>query len=171
MSRHPLHNSTGLQKDNKSHVLYALADKKMELKRLEDEYNTKLLKLQNDISALETTICLFDGDCGRTIAKINEKVSKSRSRTNTARNSYFEKGECKKLVLDVLRRSKETLSTEDISLKLQDIKAIPKDDIVLNKKIQKTVVSLLRKLESANLVNQIGRKGLEILWDIKELSH
>lgn len=173
MSKHPLYNSTGLQRNNKSHVLYALADKKMELKHLEDEYQTKLLKLQSDISALETTICLFDSNCRETISKIDKKVSKNtnRSRSQFVRNSYFEKGECKKLVLDVLRRSKETLSTEDISLKLQDIKDISKDDTVLNKKIQKTVVAMLRKLEKVNLVNQVGKRGLEILWDIKELSH
>lgn len=171
MSRHPLYNSTGLQRNNRSHVLYALADKKMELKHLEDEYQTKLLKLQSDISALETTICLFDRDCKETISKIDKKVSNTAKRAKFVRNSYFEKGECKKLVLDVLRRSEETLSTEDISLKLQDIKDISKDNTVLNKKIQKTVVAMLRKLEKVNLVNQIGKRGLEILWGIKESSH
>jgi hypothetical protein len=30
---------------------------------------------------------------------------------------------------------------------------------------------MLRKLEKANLVNQVGKRGLEILWGIKELSH
>jgi hypothetical protein len=30
---------------------------------------------------------------------------------------------------------------------------------------------MLRKLERANLVNHVGKRGLEILWDIKELSH
>ncbi|WP_107850269.1 hypothetical protein [Campylobacter concisus] len=111
----------------------------MELKHLEDEYQAKLLKLQNDISALEITICLFDSDCKETISKIDKKVlnSANRNRSQFVRNSYFEKGECKKLVLDVLRRNEETLSTEDISLKLQDIKDISKEDIVLNKKFKK----------------------------------
>ena len=46
MSKHPLYNNSGLQKNNKSHVLYALANKQMELKQLEDEYQTKLLKIK-----------------------------------------------------------------------------------------------------------------------------
>ena len=53
MSKHPLYNDTGLQKNNKSHVLYALATKQMELKQIEDEYQAKILKVKSDLSALE----------------------------------------------------------------------------------------------------------------------
>jgi hypothetical protein len=138
MSKHPLYNSSGLQRGNKSHVLYALADKKMELKQLEDEYKERLLKLQSDISALEITICLFDSDCGETIKKIDDKVAKStKSKAQIERNRYFDKGECKKLVLEALRDSNEPLSTEDISLKLQEIKKIPNDDVVFKQKDSK----------------------------------
>lgn len=63
MSKHPLYNKTGLQKNNKSHVLYALADKQIELQKLQEEYSTKIAKVKSDLSALETTICLFDDDC------------------------------------------------------------------------------------------------------------
>jgi hypothetical protein len=41
MSKHPLYNTTGLQKNKKSHVLYALANKQMELKQLEDDVISK----------------------------------------------------------------------------------------------------------------------------------
>ena len=66
MSKHPLYNTTGLQKNNKSHVLYALANKQMELQELQEEYSKKISKVQSDLSALEATICLFDGDCDKT---------------------------------------------------------------------------------------------------------
>ena len=49
MSKHPLYNTTGLQKNNKSHVLYALADKQMELKQFEDEYKSKIAKVNGFI--------------------------------------------------------------------------------------------------------------------------
>jgi len=42
MSKHPLYNTTGLQKNNKSHILYALADKQMELQQLQKEYSEKI---------------------------------------------------------------------------------------------------------------------------------
>ncbi len=74
MSKHPLYNTTGLQKNNKSHVLYALADKQMELKQLQKEYSKKILKIKSDLSSLKTTICLFDDDCENTIAKISKKT-------------------------------------------------------------------------------------------------
>ncbi len=63
MSKHPFYNQTGLQRDNKSHVLYALANKQMELKLIQEEYEAKISKIRVDLSALETTICLFDGEC------------------------------------------------------------------------------------------------------------
>ena len=63
MSKHPLYNQTGLQKENKSHVLYTLADKQMELKLIQDEYEAKVSKIRRDLAALETTICLFDENC------------------------------------------------------------------------------------------------------------
>jgi hypothetical protein len=71
MSKHPLYNQTGLQRDNKSHVLYALANKQMELKLIQDEYEAKISKIRVDLLALETTICLFNGDCSKTIEKLN----------------------------------------------------------------------------------------------------
>lgn len=172
MSKHPLYNSTGLQRNNRSHVLYALADKKMELKRLEDEYSAKLLKLQNDISALETTICLFDGDCRDTIAKIDEKVSKNnvKSRTKAARNSYFEKGECKMLVLSMLRESEMPLDTSNISMLLAEKKALELDKNSLTN-LQKTVLNTLSKCEQSGLISKVGKSSNNFLWSIKELDY
>ena len=50
----------------------------MELKQLEDEYKSKIAKVKSDLSALEHTICLFYGDCDKTIAKIAKKSTKKR---------------------------------------------------------------------------------------------
>lgn len=172
MSKHPLYNSTGLQKNNKSHVLYALANKKMELKRLEDEYSAKLLKLQNDISALETTICLFDGDCRDTIAKIDEKVSKSNgiNRSKATRNSYFKKGECKMLVLSMLRESDIPLDTSNIAMLLAEKKGLELDKNSLTN-LQKTVLNTLSKCEQSGLISKVGKNSNNFLWGIKELNH
>ncbi|MBD3840008.1 MAG: hypothetical protein IE878_06460 [Epsilonproteobacteria bacterium] len=165
MSRHPLYNSTGLQRNNRSHVLYALADKKMKLKRLEDKYSAKLLKLQSDISALETTICLFDGDCDKTITKIDEKVSKSKAKA--VRNSYFEKGECKMLVLSMLRESGIPLDTSNISMLLAEKKALDLDKSSLTN-LQKTVLNTLGKCEQSGLISKVGKNSNNFLWSIKE---
>lgn len=161
---HPLYNQTGLQKNNKSHVMYALANKQMELKQLENEYEAKISKLKTDLTALETTICLFDENCNKTISKLNTKSSKSIPRK---RNRYFIKGECRKLILTALRTATEPLKTSQISLEVQNLKNISKNDISVNKDIQKICVGFLRTLTKNNLVEEIGKDGLNILWRIK----
>jgi hypothetical protein len=165
MGKHPLYNQTGLQKNNKSHVLYALANKQMELKQIQDEYEAKILKVKADLEAMEQVICLFDRDCGKTIKKLNTKSSNTKPR---ARNKHFINGECKKLVLSVMRTNTEQLTTSDISLKVQDLKKIDKSDNILNKNIQKIVVQILRALEKINIIEQIGKDGLSIIWKIKD---
>ena len=165
MSKHPLYNTTGLQKNNKSHVLYALANKQMELKQLEDEYKAKIIKIKTDLSALETTICLFDENCNETITKLNSKIVKS---VPKKRNSYFAKGECKKLILITLRTANEPLMTSEISLKLQKIKNIDTKDNFINKNIQKIVVEQLSTIERSRLVVSAGRNGLNKLWCIRD---
>lgn len=110
MSKHPLYNETGLQRNNKSHVLYALADKKIELQNLESEYKAKLIKLKSDVLALETTICLFDGNCNETLNKINS----IKPRAKTSRHHYFKNGEGMRLVLETLRLADEPLTATEI---------------------------------------------------------
>ena len=165
MSKHPLYNTTGLQKNNKSHVLYALANKQMELKQLEDEYKSKIAKVKSDLSALEHTICLFDGDCDEIIAKIIKKSTKKRV---LKRNSYFERGEVRKFILRALRTANEPLKTSDITLSCQTAKGITTDDKEKNQAIGKVIVETLRQLEKNNLVEAVGKDGLSLLWKIKD---
>ena len=165
MSKHPLYNTTGLQKHNKSHVLYALADKQIELKQLEDEYQSKIAKVKSDLSALEHTICLFDNECSETIAKITQKSANKRVVT---RNRYFDKGEMKKLVLTTLRTANKPLKTADIALSCQKIKNISTTNKETNKTISKNIIKTLRELEKSNIVEMIGKDGLAFIWKIKD---
>lgn len=165
MSKHPLYNTIGLQKNNKSHVLYALADKQIELKQLQKEYTKKISKIKNDLVALKSIVCLFDEDCEETISKINNKTTHSGVKK---RNSYFERGEVRKLILTALRIAEKPLKTSEISLLCQSAKNIDSDDIVTNKAIQKIVVLVLRELEKKNLVEAVGKVGLAIIWKIRD---
>ena len=165
MSKHPLYNTTGLQKDNKSHVLYALANKQMELKQLEDEYKSKIAKVKSDLLALKHTICLFDGNCDETLFKINKKSSRG---SYKKRNSYFERGEAKKFILTALRTVTEPLKTSCITLSCQRSKNISTDDKEINKAVGKIIVETLRQLEKSNLVEVVGKNGLSLIWRIKD---
>jgi DNA-binding HxlR family transcriptional regulator len=165
MSKHPLYNTTGLQKDNKSHVLYALADKQMELQQLKEEYNKKIAKIKSDLLALEHTICLFDSDCDETITKITQKVSRG---SYKKRNSFFERGEAKKFILTALRTAKKPLKTIDVTLSCQRTKNISTEDREINKAVGKIIVETLRQLEKNKLVEAVGKDGLSLIWKIKD---
>ncbi len=162
MSNHPLYNNSGLQKNNKSHVMYALANKQMELKSLEDEYRRKIDKIKTDLEAMEQVICLFDGNCSETIEKLNNR---SGTRIFNKRNKYFIKGECKKLILTVLRTAKEPLKSDEITTSIIKIRNLENEDFI---KIQKSILVQLNVLEENNLAYKFDRVGLNYLWKIKD---
>ena len=166
MSKHPLYNTIGLQKNNKSHVLYALANKQMELKQLEDEYQAKISKIKSDLEAMNQVICLFDGNCSETIKKLDKRVNKTSIRK---KNSYFRNGEAKSIILKILKNSLECLSTEQISKKAIEIQGLDIDDKLTLSSVGKTVVNILRTLESNNIVFNDTNKsqGKMLFWSIR----
>lgn len=162
MGKHPLYNQTGLQRDNKSHVLYALASKQMELKQIQDEYEIKISKIKLDLVALETTICLFDCDCNETIKKISEKSKSSKKRE---RNLLFERGELKKLILMTLRTSNNPLKTDEITNNTLKIKEFDNQYFV---NVQKSVLNQLVVIEKNQIAYKSSKEGLNYLWKIKD---
>lgn len=162
MGKHPLYNQTGLQRDNKSHVLYALASKQMELKQIQDEYEIKISKIKLDLVALETTICLFDCDCNETIKKISEKSKSSKKRE---RNLLFERGELKKLILMTLRTSNNPLKTDEITSNILKIKEFDNQYFV---NVQKSVLNQLVIIEKNQIAYKSSKEGLNYLWKIKD---
>jgi alkyl hydroperoxide reductase subunit AhpF len=164
MGTHPLYNQTGLQKNNKTHVMYALTNKQIELKQLEDEYEAKIAKIKSDLAAMEQVICLFDGDCGKTIEKINTHTDNKRARAKP--KSLFGHGELKSLVLKTLRTSSNPLKTDDIALEVIEIKELELTDEIVSK-VQKAISHQTRVLEKEGLITPVGKEGLNFLWEIK----
>lgn len=165
MGQHPLYNSTGLQKNNKSHVLYALANKQMELKQTEEEYEAKISKIKSDLAAMEQVICLFDGDCGKTIEKINIHSDNKKARAKP--KSLFGHGELKGLVLKTLRTSNKPLKTDDIALEVIEVKGFELTDDIITR-VQKAVSHQTRVLEKEYLIEVESKEGLNFLWKIKQ---
>jgi len=170
MSKHPLYNQTGFQKDNKSHVLYALANKQMELKLIQDEYEVKISKIKTDLQALETTICLFDCDCSETIKKINKKNSKPKQ-SSSSRNSYFAAGEAKSVILRILREANRVVPTEYITKKAIEIQKINTDVEGVLQNVAKTINNVLRRIEKENIIindtTQSGNSRM-LYWKIRD---
>ena len=165
MSKQPVYNQTGLQRDNKSHVLYALASKQMELKQIQDEYEAKISKIKLDLVAIETTMCLFDWDCSETIKKLDIKTSKTKPRT---RNILFKNGELKKLILTVLRTSIKSLKTDEITANIMNLKELDIEDKTSFLNIQKSIHHQLKIIENSGLAYKAEKIGLNFLWKIKD---
>lgn len=62
MSKHPLYNDTGLIKNNKPQVLYALVNKRAELDGLRIEAKNRLLQLEYELKTIDEAIKIFDPD-------------------------------------------------------------------------------------------------------------
>ncbi len=145
--------------------MYALANKQMELKQIQDEYEAKISKIKSDLVAMEQVICLFDGDCSKTIEKINTYSDNKRVRAKP--KSLFGHGELKSLVLKTLRTSNNPLKTDDLALEVIEIKEFELTDEMVAK-VQKAISHQTRVLEKEGLIAPIGKEGLNFLWEIKQ---
>jgi len=164
MEKHQLYNHTGLSVNNKSHVLYALVDKQNQIKFLIEEYQDKLNMAKDNLSSIEQTICIFDNNCEELIK------SKRTKRSTQPKKKYFNKGECKKLILTTLRTATRPLKTNEVAYLIRDVKNIKRHDVEASKDIQKIIGEILRVLEKGNLVYRIGKDGSSVIWSIKPLS-
>jgi hypothetical protein len=121
MSKHPLYNETGLLKNNKPHVLYALANKQMELKELQREYEARIAQIKLDLTAVEITICLFDENGRDTINRLNGVKKRASS------PRLFKNGELTALVIKCIKESDTPITNKEIALKIRTIKGIETD--------------------------------------------
>ena len=83
---------------------------------------------------------------------------------------YFETGEAKKLILDVLKSSDVPLKTNEIALRIAEIKGVLLSDEAQQQNFQKTIISSLSTIEASGLVQRVGKDGLMIIWKIKDLT-
>jgi hypothetical protein len=164
MSRHPLYNETGLQKNNKPQVLYALTNKQTELKELQREFEIKIAQIKLDLTALELTICLFDEEYIKTPQTLYETLSERKNRANT----YFVKGEARRLVLEVLRKSSNPLKTREVSKIIQEKKEFDYNDTVVNAEVTKIVTDALRYGVKTGIIEKIESVNDTLFWKIKE---
>ena len=119
MSKHPLYNQTGLQKNNQFHVLYALVDKQLELQQLKDE------------------------NCSETIEKIKQKATDCKKKVR-----LFKNGELTSLVLQFLKESSAPLSTKELADLITEYKQFKNRDIRSNVKDTIKVLSKRNLLEN-----------------------
>ena len=138
-------------------IISGLLDKKKEILDSIEGYEALIKKARLNLSVLDQTIALFD---------------ESYTKTSTRRMShrYFETGEAKKLILDVLKSSDVPLKTNEIALRVAETKGISLDNEAQQQNFQKTIIASLSTIEASGLVERLGREGLVLIWRIKALN-
>ena len=143
-----------------THVISALVKKRAELRGDIIHYKQLIATLDKDLQTIDATIKIFDVDYD--ISSIKPVIK--------SRNRFFNNGEAKVLVLEVLKSSNLPLSTNKIS----DIIAVNRDLSFENKtdksNFQKSILLALNTCLSNNLVEKVSKDGLSIVWKIKELN-
>ncbi len=143
-----------------SHVISALSTKRGEILGSIKHYKQIISSLDKDLANIDATIKIFEPDYKFGSEKI----------VNKHRNKFFNNGEAKVLVLEVLKNSSLPLSTDKIS----DIIAIKRNLSFENKSdksnFQKSILLALNTCLSNNLVEKVSKDGLSIIWKIKELN-
>ena len=143
-----------------SHVISALSTKRGEILGSIKHYKQLISSLDKDLQNIDATIKIFDVDYD--ISSIKPVIK--------SRNRFFNNGEAKVLVLEVLKSSNLPLSTDKIS----DIIATNRNLAFENKtdksNFQKSILLALNTCLSNNLVEKVSKDGLSIVWKIKELN-
>ena len=142
-----------------THVISALVKKRAELRGDIIHYKQLIATLDKDLQTIDATIKIFDVDYDISSIKPVRK----------GRNRFFNNGEAKILVLEVLKNSNLALSTDKIS----EIIAVNRNLSFENKtdksNFQKSILLALNTCLSNNLVEKVSKDGLSIVWKIKEL--
>ena len=143
-----------------THVISALVKKRAELRGDIIHYKQLIATLDKDLQTIDATIKIFDVDYNISSVKPIRKK----------KNLFFNNGEAKVLVLEVLKNSEVPISTD----KIADIIAIKRNLSFENKtdksNFQKSILLALNTCLSNNLVEKVSKNGLSIVWNIKELN-
>jgi hypothetical protein len=142
-----------------THVISALSTKRGEILGSIKHYKQLISSLDKDLANIDATIKIFEPDYKFGSEKI----------VNKHRNKFFNNGEAKVLVLEVLKNSDIPVSTDKISDIIVTNKNLSFENKTDKSNFQKSVLLALNTCLSNNIVEKVSKDGLSIVWKIKEL--
>ena len=142
-----------------SHVISALSTKRGEILGSIKHYKQIISSLDKDLANIDATIKIFEPDYRFGSEKI----------VNKHRNRFFNNGEAKVLVLEVLKSSNLPLSTDKISEIIATNRNLAFENKADKSNFQKSILLALNTCLSNNLVEKVSKDGLSIVWKIKEI--
>ena len=143
-----------------THVISALVKKRAELRGDIIHYKQLIATLDKDLQTIDATIKIFDVDYD--IPSIKPVIK--------SRNRFFNNGEAKILVLEVLRNSNLSLSTDKISEIIATNRNLAFENKTDKSNFQKSILLALNTCLSNGIVEKVSKDGLSIVWKIKELN-
>ena len=143
-----------------THVISALSTKRGEILSSIKHYKQLLSSLDKDLANIDATIKIFEPDYKFGSEKVVNKH---------IRNRFFNNGEAKVLVLEVLKNSSLPISTDKISEIIATNKNLSFENKTDKSNFQKSVLFALNTCLSNNLVEKVSKDGLSIIWKIKEI--
>ena len=142
-----------------THVISALSTKRGEILGSIKHYKQIISSLDKDLTNIDATIKIFEPDYKFGSEKI----------VNKHRNKFFNNGEAKVLVLEVLKNSDIPLSTDKISDIIATNKNLSFENKTDKSNFQKSILLALNTCLSNGIVEKVSKDGLSIVWKIKEL--
>ena len=143
-----------------SHVISALSTKRGEILGSIKHYKQIISSLDKDLTNIDATIRIFEPDYKFGSEKVVNKHT---------RNRFFNNGEAKVLVLEVLKNSSLPISTDKISEIIATNKNLSFENKANKSNFQKSILLALNTCLSNNLVEKVSKEGLSIVWKIKEI--
>ena len=141
-----------------THVISALSKKRGEILSQMRYYNKLMHELDADLKNVDATIKLFEPNFDFGTTKIVNRYS---------RNSYFQHGEAKILILNTIREYKEPANAEIISSIIALKKELSFEDKAVYREFKKIILNNLKRLQKDKILEQIIVDGV-ITWSIIE---
>ena len=142
-----------------THVISALSTKRGEILGSIKHYKQIISSLDKDLTNIDATIKIFEPDYKFGSEKI----------VNKHRNKFFNNGEAKVLVLEVLKNSDIPLSTDKISDIIATNKNLSFENKADKSNFQKSILLALNTCLSNDIVEKVSKDGLSIVWKIKKI--
>ena len=142
-----------------THVISALSTKRGEILGSIKHYKQIISSLDKDLTNIDATIKIFEPDYKFGSEKI----------VNKHRNKFFNNGEAKVLVLEVLKNSDIPLSTDKISDIIATNKNLSFENKTVKSNFQKSILLALNTCLSNGIVEKVSKDRLSIVWKIKEI--
>ncbi len=140
-----------------THVISALVKRRSELVGEIEHSQLHTRKLLEDLDHLDATIRQFDPDY---------EVEKIKPKGFRPPSDWANRGEMSRLVLDMLRRAKEPMTTQDIAEEIMKARGLSVGDAKLLRKMTKRAGVALRAQRNNELISSEHGAGLYMMWSM-----